>query len=156
MQVLSGGQASPRFGALARLGLAFWQTQQRQISTDLRSVVAEKIPAQQERLVAIKKAHANKVIGDVTVGMCIGGMRGIKVSERKVELGLPEVGRRSEKCFTRGGVLSVLFPLFPLLPLPVVALWFADLRLSFANACACAAFALVELVLGHALGDLPP
>ena len=142
---------------MARLGLAFWQTQQRQISTDLRSVVAEKIPAQQERLVAIKKAHANKVIGDVTVGMCIGGMRGIKVSEREVELGLPEVGRRSEKCFTRrGGALCALSALPAPPSLPVVALWFADLRLYFANACACAAFVFVELVLGHALGDLPP
>ena len=65
-------------GLASRLGLAFWQAQQRNLTTDLRTVVAEKIPAQQERLKAIKKAHADKVIGDVTVGMCIGGMRGIK------------------------------------------------------------------------------
>jgi len=73
---------------LPRLGLlgsaSSWQSQQQRLSsTDLRSVVAEKIPAQQERLKAIKKAHGDKVIGDVTVGMCIGGMRGITVSHRE-------------------------------------------------------------------------
>ena len=61
-----------------RLAQTLWQGV-RYSSTDLRSVVAEKIPAQQERLKQIKKSHADKVLGEVTVGMCIGGMRGIKV-----------------------------------------------------------------------------
>ena len=66
----------------SRLRVALWQSQ-RLLSTDLRSVVAEKIPAQQERLKAIKKNHGSKVIGEVNVGMCIGGMRGIKVRSVK-------------------------------------------------------------------------
>ena len=52
----------------------------RQASTDLRSVLAEKIPEQQERLKLLKKNHGEKKLGEVTVGMCIGGMRGINVS----------------------------------------------------------------------------
>ncbi len=85
----AGGLAS----RLARTAPALWQEaqwsqlaqhQKRALSTetDLRSVVAEKIPEQQERLKEIKKTHGNKVIGDVTVNMCIGGMRGINVKYR--------------------------------------------------------------------------
>ncbi|QDZ20183.1 citrate synthase [Chloropicon primus] len=84
---------------LPRLGLlgsaSSWQSQQQRLSsTDLRSVVAEKIPAQQERLKAIKKAHGDKVIGDVTVGMCIGGMRGITGMLWETSLLDPEDGIR--------------------------------------------------------------
>ncbi|KAK9857564.1 hypothetical protein WJX84_011472 [Apatococcus fuscideae] len=46
-------------------------------STDLKSVLAEKIPQQQERLKAIKKAYGSKQMGQVSVDMVIGGMRGI-------------------------------------------------------------------------------
>ncbi len=76
-------------------------------NTDLKAVLAEKIPAEQvltrspvhpaaadgscllaeillaamqERLKALKKTHGSKSLGDVTVDMCIGGMRGIPVS----------------------------------------------------------------------------
>lgn len=89
-------RAPPLRETLARLGLAaaVANLQQRQASTDLRSVVAEKIPAQQERLKAIKKAHAGTVIGDVTVGMCIGGMRGIKGMLWETSLLDPEEGIR--------------------------------------------------------------
>jgi citrate synthase len=34
----------------------------------------------QERLKALKKGHGSKSLGEVTVDMCIGGMRGIPVS----------------------------------------------------------------------------
>jgi citrate synthase len=57
-------------------------------------VVAEKIPAQQERLKAIKKTYGDKVIGDVTVGMCIGGMRGIQGMLWETSLLDPEDGIR--------------------------------------------------------------
>ena len=77
------GRAQAQVNLAARLGFACWKQQQRQMSTDLRSVVAEKIPAQQERLKAIKKTYGDKVIGDVTVGMCIGGMRGIQVRKER-------------------------------------------------------------------------
>jgi hypothetical protein len=36
-------------------------------STDLRKVMAEKIPAFQEEVKAFRKEHGNKVIGEVTV-----------------------------------------------------------------------------------------
>lgn len=76
-------------------------------NTDLKAVLAEKIPAEQvltrsplclvavlslrsfadtslaafqERLKALKKTHGAKSLGEVTVDMCIGGMRGIPVS----------------------------------------------------------------------------
>jgi citrate synthase len=49
---------------------------------ELKAALASKIPAQQERLKALKKAHGSKPLGEVTVDMCIGGMRGITVSAR--------------------------------------------------------------------------
>ena len=67
----------------------------REVSTlDLRTVVAEKIPAQQERLKQIKKQHAAKKIGEVTVGACIGGMRGINGMLWETSLLDPEDGIR--------------------------------------------------------------
>ena len=35
----------------------------------------------QERLKALKKTHGAKSLGEVSVDMCIGGMRGIPVSD---------------------------------------------------------------------------
>mmetsp|Transcript_9601 Transcript_9601/g.26085 ORF Transcript_9601/g.26085 Transcript_9601/m.26085 type:complete len:464 (+) Transcript_9601:114-1505(+) len=46
-------------------------------SDDLMTVVAEKIPAEQERVKTFKKEHGSAVIGQVTVDQAIGGMRGI-------------------------------------------------------------------------------
>ena len=63
-------------------------------STDLKSVLAEKIPAQQERLKGIKKNHGDKKLGEVTVAMCIGGMRGIKGMLWETSLLDPEEGIR--------------------------------------------------------------
>jgi len=76
-----------------KLAQSIWQGV-RYASTDLRSVVADKIPAQQERLKMIKKDHGDKVLGDVTVGMCIGGMRGIKGMLWETSLLDPEEGIR--------------------------------------------------------------
>jgi len=47
-------------------------------STDLKSVLEKKIPAEQERVKTFRKEYGNKVVGDVTVDMMYGGMRGIK------------------------------------------------------------------------------
>lgn len=73
--------------AAARLGLglgtqtlAAFGGSVRQLSTenlDLKKALTELIPEQQERLKAIKKAHGSKPLGEVTVDMAIGGMRGI-------------------------------------------------------------------------------
>ncbi|KAK9843683.1 hypothetical protein WJX81_002147 [Elliptochloris bilobata] len=45
--------------------------------TELKSLLAEKIPEQQERLKALKKNYGGKEVGNVTAEKVIGGMRGI-------------------------------------------------------------------------------
>lgn len=50
----------------------------RNASTDLKAVLEKKIPAEQERVKAFRKEYGNKVVGEVTVDMMYGGMRGIK------------------------------------------------------------------------------
>jgi citrate synthase len=47
-------------------------------SADLRSVLAEKIPAVQEEVKAFRKEHGNTKVGEITVDMMYGGMRGMK------------------------------------------------------------------------------
>ncbi|KAL2716897.1 hypothetical protein V1478_014573 [Vespula squamosa] len=47
-------------------------------STDLKQVLSEKIPKEQERIKSFRKTHGSTKIGDVTVDMVYGGMRGIK------------------------------------------------------------------------------
>lgn len=63
-------------GALASLSLA-GRTFASSAGTDLKSAVAGLIPAEQARFKAIKKAHGAQKLGDVTVDMALGGMRGI-------------------------------------------------------------------------------
>ena len=46
-------------------------------SGGIKEALAAAIPAQQERLKKIKQAHGDKSLGDVTVNMAMGGMRGI-------------------------------------------------------------------------------
>jgi len=47
-------------------------------SADLKSALEEKIPVVQEEVKAFRKAHGNTKVGEVTVDMMYGGMRGIK------------------------------------------------------------------------------
>nr|XP_049464380.1 probable citrate synthase 2, mitochondrial isoform X1 [Anopheles coluzzii] len=47
-------------------------------STDLKAVLTEKIPKEQERVKNFRKQHGNTKVGEVTVDMMYGGMRGIK------------------------------------------------------------------------------
>ncbi|XP_077302604.1 putative citrate synthase 2, mitochondrial [Arctopsyche grandis] len=47
-------------------------------TTDLKAVLQAKIPAEQERVKAFKKDYGGTKLGDVTVDMMYGGMRGIK------------------------------------------------------------------------------
>jgi len=47
-------------------------------SNDLKDVLANIIPAEQKRVAAFRKEHGSFKIGDVTVDMAYGGMRGIK------------------------------------------------------------------------------
>merc|ERR1711942_385353 len=45
---------------------------------DLKTALTEKIPGVQEEVKAFRKQHANTKVGEVTVDMMYGGMRGIK------------------------------------------------------------------------------
>nr|CAH7743744.1 unnamed protein product [Callosobruchus chinensis] len=47
-------------------------------STDLKAVLAAKIPKEQERVKNFRKNYGNTKVGEVTVDMMYGGMRGIK------------------------------------------------------------------------------
>lgn len=47
-------------------------------NNDLKSVVAEKLKQSGEEIKAFRKQHGSTVVGDVTVDMMYGGMRGIK------------------------------------------------------------------------------
>nr|CAD7568797.1 unnamed protein product [Timema californicum] len=47
-------------------------------STDLKAVLAKKIPAEQERVKAFRKQYGSSKVGEVTIDMMYGGMRGIK------------------------------------------------------------------------------
>ncbi|GLV48654.1 knockdown [Carabus blaptoides fortunei] len=47
-------------------------------STDLKQILAAKIPAEQERIKNFRKQHGPTKVGEVTVDMMYGGMRGIK------------------------------------------------------------------------------
>ena len=47
-------------------------------STDLKAVLAAQIPKEQERVKNFRKQHGNTKIGEITIDMIYGGMRGIK------------------------------------------------------------------------------
>ena len=68
--------------------------------------MAGRVEAQRERLVALKKGRAAHKLGDVTVGMCIGGMRGIpcmvwETSELDPEEGIRFRGLTIPECQAR-------------------------------------------------------
>jgi len=46
--------------------------------SQLKQVLQEKIEAWRPRTTRLVKEHGNKVIGEVTIAQCIGGMRGVK------------------------------------------------------------------------------
>ncbi|KAL4444343.1 hypothetical protein ABPG75_012080 [Micractinium tetrahymenae] len=66
----------------------------RTLTTDLKAALADKIPAEQERLKALKKEMGGKVLGAVTVEQAIGGMRGIPAMLWETSLLDPEEGIR--------------------------------------------------------------
>lgn len=68
-------QAAPslREGLIEAVGVGGLRT----LTTDLKASLAEKIPAEQERLKKLKKEHGSKELGSCTVEAAIGGMRGI-------------------------------------------------------------------------------
>eukprot|EP00249_Psilotum_nudum_P008156 c21077_g1_i1 orf=360-1784(+) len=63
-------------------------------TTDLRARIAELIPSQQEKLKEVKNKYGSVSLGDTTVNMAIGGMRGIKGMLWDTSLLDPEEGIR--------------------------------------------------------------
>ena len=58
-------------------GAALKQSQSRNFSTVLRQRMEQAIADRQKEVIAFRKEHADTVVGEVTVGQIIGGMRGI-------------------------------------------------------------------------------
>lgn len=72
-----------------------WLSMENQsLSTDLKSVLEEKIPAKQEEVKQVKKQLGEEILGKVTVNMCMGGMRGIPGLVWETSLLDPEEGIR--------------------------------------------------------------
>lgn len=63
-------------------------------STDLKAILTEKIPKEQERVKGFRKEFGSKVVGEVTVDMMYGGMRGIKGLVCETSVLDPEEGIR--------------------------------------------------------------
>ena len=69
--------AASRGGAFERAFGRSFGASARARESALKATVAAQIPATNERLRAIKKAHGERSVGEVTVNMVMGGMRGI-------------------------------------------------------------------------------
>lgn len=63
-------------------------------STDLKAVLANKIPTEQERIKNFRKTYGSTKVGEVTVDMMYGGMRGIKGLVCETSVLDPEEGIR--------------------------------------------------------------
>merc|ERR1712024_187478 len=68
--------------------------QTRRNVSDLKSVLAEKIPEKQEEVKAFRKQHGNTKVGEITVDMMYGGMRGMKGLVTETSVLDPEEGIR--------------------------------------------------------------
>ena len=53
-------------------------TSSRHASSDLKSVFESKIAPTQDEIKAFRKAHGDTKVGEITVDMMYGGMRGMK------------------------------------------------------------------------------
>jgi len=88
-------QACARFlQGQQKLVAASQQLCQASTAPDLRSALEEKIPGVQEEVKAFRKAHGNTKVGEVTVDMMYGGMRGIKGLVTETSVLDPEEGIR--------------------------------------------------------------
>jgi len=79
--------------AVSRATAARCQSTQSQTS-DLKSRLEEIIPDKRKEVAEFRKEHANTKIGEVTVGMAYGGMRGIKGLVTETSVLDPEEGIR--------------------------------------------------------------
>jgi len=73
----------------------------------LKEVLEAQVPEKQASLLALKKEHGDKVLGEVTVDQCIGGARGVKcmlweTSNLDAEEGIRFRGYTIPECQVRG------------------------------------------------------
>lgn len=73
---------------------SFLRTFATDASTDLKAVLAAKIPGEQERIKNFRKNYGSTKVGEVTVDMMYGGMRGIKGLVTETSVLDPEEGIR--------------------------------------------------------------
>merc|ERR1739838_414940 len=66
----------------------------RRQASDLKSVLAEKIPAAIEDVKAFRKQHGNTKVGEITIDMMYGGMRSMKGLVTETSVLDPEEGIR--------------------------------------------------------------
>ncbi|KIZ03019.1 citrate synthase [Monoraphidium neglectum] len=108
----------------AQLGVTLGHSsKQSNVCNDIKSVVAAAIPAEQERLRNIKRAHGTRSLGEVTVDQALGGMRAIPGMLWEVSLLDAEEGIR-----LRGYTIAELQRLLPTVneggePMPEGLLW---------------------------------
>ena len=89
------------------------------LQSKIKALADKKAP----QLIALRKEHGDKSLGDTTVGMCIGGMRGIKCLVSETSLLDPMEGIRY-----RGRTLQECMQQLPKAPgstigLPEAAFW---------------------------------
>jgi len=63
-------------------------------NTDLREILARKIPVEQQNIKEFRKSHGNTKVGEITVDMMYGGMRGMKGLVTETSVLDPEEGIR--------------------------------------------------------------
>jgi len=93
---------SRRFGSVVR-PLVQHRSKSAAIVTELQNKIKALAEKKTPQVVELRKKHANKVIGEVTVGMAMGGMRGIKGLVSETSLldpmeGIRYRGRTLEEC----------------------------------------------------------
>merc|ERR1712038_445939 len=82
-----------KFKGLSNVAAAV-TTSSRRASSDLKSVFESKIPEKQEEVKAFRKQHGNTKVGEITVDMMYGGMRGMKGLVTETSVLDPEEGIR--------------------------------------------------------------
>jgi hypothetical protein len=86
-------EQAKKAGHAARYARSY-QTTVTKVNTDLRSRIEELVPQERERLKEIKSKYGKVSLGDTTVDMAIGGMRGIKGMLWETSLLDPDEGIR--------------------------------------------------------------
>eukprot|EP01026_Neomeris_dumetosa_P051252 TRINITY_DN4506_c0_g1_i1.p1 TRINITY_DN4506_c0_g1~~TRINITY_DN4506_c0_g1_i1.p1 ORF type:complete len:480 (+),score=59.62 TRINITY_DN4506_c0_g1_i1:43-1440(+) len=94
MQTLIKQSVFTSLESTSTLASSLAYTTARYIATDLKEAIRQKIPEQQARLKKLKSEHGDAVLGDITVNMVTGGMRGMLGLLWETSLLDPEEGIR--------------------------------------------------------------